>query len=120
MNHGISSAIWGNYAIVGATGKNNEKGNNMGAAYLFEQKEGVWTEIKKFSTDDGNTLHRFGTAVGFANEVALVGTPYDDENGSNAGAAYVFEKSEAGKWQKAAKLMASDGAENDYNRQQRE
>lgn len=46
----------------------------------------------------------FGGAIDVDGDYAVVGARYDDEGGSNAGAAYVFRRSGDG-WKQAAKLM---------------
>lgn len=43
----------------------------------------------------------------------VVGTWYDNDNGTNAGSAYIFEKVD-GVWVEHQKLLASDGAKEDY------
>lgn len=43
---------------------------------------------------------------------AIVGALGDDDNGSNSGSAYIFEK-QAGTWVETKKLTASDGAADD-------
>jgi len=43
--------------------------------------------------------------------VAIVGSPLDDDNGLDAGAAYIFARDEggSGNWGEVVKLVASDG-----------
>jgi len=43
----------------------------------------------------------------------VVGSPFDDDKGSNAGAAYVY-RLVSGTWNQIAKIKASDGAASDY------
>jgi hypothetical protein len=54
----------------------------------------------------------FGQAVATSGDTVVVGDPNDDTNGANAGAIYVFVKTEAG-WVDEAKLYASDPAPGD-------
>lgn len=61
---------------------------------------------------DGGASDEFGTAVAISGDIALVGAPNDDENGSNAGAAYIF-RFNGTTWIQEAKLLASDGEASD-------
>ena len=47
------------------------------------------------------------------NDFIIVGAPGDDENGINAGSAYVYYK-DSTKWIEKYKILASDGNENNY------
>ncbi len=53
-----------------------------------------------------------GWSVSVDGDFALVGAHLDDDNGTNAGAAYVFERSGCA-WNEVAKLKAVDGAAGD-------
>ena len=54
---------------------------------------------------DANPFSYFGQAASIDGDVAVVGAPYDDGEGTDAGAAYVFRRS-GGRWLQAAKLTA--------------
>ncbi|HET9227210.1 MAG TPA: hypothetical protein VFR31_11115, partial [Thermoanaerobaculia bacterium] len=54
---------------------------------------------------DANPFSYFGQAASIDGGVAVVGAPYDDGEGADAGAAYVFRRS-GGRWLQAAKLTA--------------
>lgn len=64
---------------------------------------------------DGGNGDQFGRSVSLSGERALIGARWDDDdnNGSNAGSAYVFEF-ESAAWSETARLTASDGAANDF------
>jgi FG-GAP repeat protein len=68
----------------------------------------------KVIADDAGIGDRFGNSVSIDGNTALVGTPDDDDMGNNSGSAYIFEKDASGIWIQQAKLVASDGAANDY------
>ena len=102
---GCSVSIDGNYAIVGAYG-DDDNGSNAGSVYVYEL--GTWTE-RKLTASDGATDDYFGASVSIDGNYAIVGAYGDDDNGSNAGSAYVYE---LGTWTEQ-KLTASDGAEGD-------
>ena len=46
----------------------------------------------------------------------VIGARYDADLGANSGSAYVFSETSPGKWAQVAKLLASDGAVDDYVR----
>jgi hypothetical protein len=70
--------------------------------------------VAKLVADDGGASDYFGSSVYIAGNYAIVGAPFDDENDSNSGSAYIFERSEdTGIWSQVKKLVASDGAEGD-------
>lgn len=109
---GIAVAISGDTALIGA--KNATVGGNLeqGAAYVFVNEAGVWTEQAKLVADDGAIKDFFGGDVlGISGDTAVVGAGGADigEN-EDQGAAYVFVRNGT-VWSQQAKLTASDGAE---------
>lgn len=86
---GVSVAISGDYAIVGALG-DDDLGSSSGSAYLFAYDGSSWVEEQKINASDGAEFDGFGTSVALDGEVILIGAPGDDDNGSNSGAAYLF------------------------------
>lgn len=61
---------------------------------------------------DAGSGDQFGSAVSLDGGTLLAGARYEDEKGSNAGAAYVFSGS-GSSWSQQAKLTANDGAAGD-------
>nr|CRH07569.1 Protein of unknown function. Containing four cadherin domains and two bacterial pre-peptidase C-terminal domains [Candidatus Magnetococcus massalia] len=107
---GLSVAIDGNYAIVGAYGEDTG-GSAAGAAYIFQTSDGgtTWTEAAKIQASDAQTDDSFGRSVAIDGNYAIVGAWGEDTGGSGAGAAYIFQTSDGGTtWTEAAKLQASD------------
>ena len=83
-------AIHGDLAIAGAIQDNS---NSSGAAYIFQRDlggTGNWGLLNKISASDGENLDDFGSDVAINNGVALIGALADDDEGQNAGAAYIF------------------------------
>jgi esterase/lipase superfamily enzyme len=108
---GMTVAISGNYAIVGANGDDDNE-SNSGSAYIFELSNGTWTEKQKLLASDADNNDRFGHSVAISGNYAIVGAYYNDDNGSNSGSTYIFELSN-GTWSQKQKLLASDGAHSD-------
>jgi hypothetical protein len=69
-------------------------------------------EQAKLVASDPDPDDRFGTSVTLARDIALVGAPLDDEQGTDAGAVYVFTRANQ-QWTQEAKLMASDAGPGD-------
>jgi RHS repeat-associated protein len=115
-NLGSCVALDGDLAIVGAPSADPNSVSNSGAAYVFHKGDDGWRQVAKLVDNDPNADDNFGKAVAISGQTVLVGSPNADPNGSNSGAAYVFNcTSGAGwQWQQAAKLVASDGAASNY------
>ncbi len=109
---GYSVSINGEYIIVGAIGDDSYKGS----AYIFKYKNSAWTQLAKLTATDGASSDKFGWSVSTDGHYAIAGARLNDEKGSNAGAAYIFEPNEINpdNWDQKAKLTASDAAANDY------
>lgn len=101
LRFGYDVALEGDLMVIGT----NMDDYGPGAAYVYERRYGVWEEARKLTASDPDTLDDFGIAVAVSGDTIVVGALFDDENGTNAGAAYVFERS-AGIWYETAKLMS--------------
>ena len=89
---GISVAISGNYAIVGAYQEDDIGGSGSGKAYIFNVTTGalVWTlnNPNAYSTSEYDF---FGNSVAISGNYAIVGAQYeDDAGGTDSGKAYIF------------------------------
>jgi FG-GAP repeat len=72
----------------------------------------ISTQQAQLLASDGAEFDQFGIAVAVSGDIALVGARFDDDGGSNAGAAYVFVRSGA-TWTQQAKITAADAGAND-------
>ena len=104
---GASVSISGDYAVVGAPWDDDD-GFSSGSAYVFHREGANWVEESKFTASDGVTDDRFGTSVSISGDYVVVGANEDDDNGYNAGSAYIF-RHEGADWVEETKLTASDG-----------
>ena len=101
---GISVAIDGNTAVVGADRANSKKGS---VRIFTRDPNGLWTQQAKLEGE--NTGDQFGWSVAVEGDTVVVGAhAYDgeDTNGTtleNSGAAYIFTRT-GGVWSQAAKL----------------
>ena len=107
---GISVALSGDTALVGAYLDNVGANMWQGSAYVFTRSGTTWTQQGKLTASDGAAEDRFGISVALSGDTALVGA-YLDDVGANIyqGSAYVFTRSGA-TWTQQGKLTASDGA----------
>ena len=108
---GASVAISGQRAIIGAFW-DDDNGVESGSAYVFRREGTTWVEEAKFTASDGSSLDIFGYSVGISGDHAIVGAPWDDDNGGESGSAYIFRRDSTG-WVQEAKLTPADGTEND-------
>jgi uncharacterized protein (TIGR03437 family) len=98
---GVSVAIDGETAIVGATGA-----AGGGAAYVFERSDKSWVQQQKLAGAAGDG---FGASVAISADTVVVGANFADGANSDQGVAYVFAR--VGTiWSLQQKLTASDGA----------
>jgi len=74
--------IAGDNIVIGT--RNNE------AAYVYHRTGTTWTEIQKLTGSDGEADDEFGASVCIEGNYLAVGAYGDDDNGSTAGAAYLF------------------------------
>jgi hypothetical protein len=112
---GISVALSGDTAIIGAFGEDGA-GSNYGAVYIYSRSGSVWTEQTKLAASDAASNDQFGFSVDIDGNYVIVGSDQDDDGGSQSGSAYVFFQS-GGIWNEQAKLTASDAAsDNNFGR----
>ncbi len=107
---GSSVSISGDTVVVGAFG-NGDAGSSSGSAYVFTSGDDG-TQQAKLTAPDAAAGDRFGQSVSIAGDTAVVGSPGDDDAGSDSGSAYVFVRI-GGNWTQQAKLTASDAAAGD-------
>jgi hypothetical protein len=108
---GHSVANWDNKIAIGAN-LDDHLSTNTGSVYIFDLVDNHWQESSKLIPSDSHLDDNFGCAVsGFGNKV-IIGANQNDENGKNAGSAYIFELIDT-HWIESAKINASDGATQD-------
>ncbi|MDG2053633.1 MAG: hypothetical protein P8J86_02900, partial [Phycisphaerales bacterium] len=89
---GYSVSISGDFVVLGALGDENDTESNSGSAYIFERDgAGNWIEVQKLIASDGAEGDWFGWKVSISGNDAVIGAPYDDDNGSSSGSAYVYQ-----------------------------
>jgi hypothetical protein len=99
---GVSVAMDGNFAVVGAPYYETVKG----CAYVFQNNSGVWTQKAKLTASDGEINDWFGFSVDISGDFIVIGAMQNNLYGS----AYIFKKPSSG-WKdttQAAKLTSTD------------
>ncbi len=111
---GDSVSLSGNTILVGAPVKSVNPNDDKGAAYVFVESGGVWTQQAKLIDPNGARYELFGYSVSLSGDTILVGAPEETVNSDrDQGAAYVFVES-GGVWTLQRKLTAGDGAAGDW------
>ncbi len=101
---GTSLSADGAWLAVGAP-----SAGTGGAVYLFERRNGRWTQAARLTLPDGAGGDQFGQVVALAGSRLLVGAPGRD---SARGAVYGFRRAASGSWD-AAGQVARGGAAGD-------
>ena len=110
-NFGHAVAIAGDYAVVGVPG-DDDNGSGAGAVFIFARNQGGdnnWGELSKIGASDGVAGDGFGWAVAIAGDYIVIGSPGDDDNGSNSGSVFIFANNPDGSWSQVKKIVADDG-----------
>ena len=107
---GLSVAVSGNTAVVGAYGKTVNGFTIAGAVYVFTRSGSTWKQQAKLTADDAAHFDDFGLSVAISGDTIVVGAGDKAANSlTDAGAAYVFTRS-GSNWSQKAELIPSDAA----------
>ncbi len=113
---GKTVSISGDTVVVGVR-YDDDSGSSSGSAYVFRKSGPSWVQVAKLLASGGAAYDNFGWSVSISGDIVVVGARNcDGSNGIDSGSAYVFVKPVGG-WSgtlyEDAKLVASDGAEED-------
>lgn len=103
---GAAVSLDGETALVGAFG-NDDAGGNSGSAYVFVRAVTVWSEQQKLTASDDLAGDEFGRSVAVSGDTVVVGAPMDDDQDTNAGSAYVFERFDT-TWTELEEIYSGD------------
>ncbi len=103
---GVSVAISGTTALVGAPGS----AKDAGRAYVFTNTPTGWKEAAELKGSDTVAGGFFGYAAAISGTTAVVSAP---GFAKNAGRTYIFARTATG-WKQAAELKGSDTVAGDY------
>ncbi|MCB8942290.1 MAG: FG-GAP repeat protein [Ardenticatenaceae bacterium] len=89
---GVSVAITGETAVLGAWQADVNGHSDQGAAYTFTLRDGSWLPQHKFIAPDGTATSWFGYAVGSDAHQVIVGAIFANvDNNAHQGTAYIFD-----------------------------
>jgi uncharacterized repeat protein (TIGR01451 family) len=117
IGFGGGSTVSSYRSVIGAPG------SGTGAAYVFDVEENaptVWAQSAKITPGDGAAGDRFGSSaytnrlISNQTQFIIVGSPDDDDSGTDSGSVYVYTLTAPTVWTQEAKLNASDGAASDH------
>ena len=110
---GLSVALDGDTALVGAISDDVGANSNQGSVYIFARSGTNWTQQAQLIAADGEAQDWFGRSVALDGDTALAGT-WSNDAGANhdQGAAYVFTGSGTS-WSQQQKITATDGDADD-------
>lgn len=83
----------GTIAVIGDNSQ-NVNGTDSGAAYIFvydENAQDKWTEHSILKAPEPVAYDEYGFAVAISDNKAIIGSHYDDSQGSDSGSAYIYE-----------------------------
>jgi hypothetical protein len=104
---GRSLAIWNDVVLIGSRHELTK-----GAAYVFRHIGEHWVEEQKLVASDGTSFDNFAWSLSIWENLAVIGTPEEDNLGSNSGAAYSY-RHDGSTWTQQQKLLASNGSASD-------
>jgi hypothetical protein len=103
---GVSVALFGDTALVGAHYDDTDAAGDGGSAYVFTRSGSEWIQQAKLEADDATSGDHFGISVALSGDTALVGAYQDDVGGyRSSGSAYIFTRSGT-EWSQQAKLTS--------------
>ena len=107
---GSSVSIDGNYSVIGAY-LDDVNGTTSGSIYTFEKlASNNYIEQNQLIPLDGADDDLFGISTAISGDYLISGSPNDDDNGFNSGAAYILIRF-GDNWGQQAKLKPSVGAQ---------
>lgn len=110
---GWGVSIDGDYAIAGAH-TNDDNGSSSGSAYMYKKDaNGTYVQIQKLLALDAEPGDFFGYKVAISGSYAIVGAYGDDDNGTDAGSAYIFTNDGSDHFVQTVKLIGLDTAAGD-------
>jgi hypothetical protein len=113
---GCAVALDGDTAAVGADHE-TATATDSGAVYLFtRQSNGIWAQTAKLKASDAQSTDYFGQTVALHGAVLAVGAPYDNDQGTDSGSAYVFTRNGSATWTQTAKLLAPAAEGDSYDK----
>ncbi len=103
---GRAVAVVGDTVVIGVP-HDDDNGEDSGSAYVFRFDGSTWVQAQKILPADGAAGDEFGFSMALEGDTLVIGARYDDDNGFNAGSAYVF-RDQGSSWVQVQELLATD------------
>ncbi len=111
---GLTIAMDGDTAVIGARDHTHSGQAEAGAAYVFVREGGVWNEQAKLVSPAPAADSLFGESLDVSGDTIVVGAhQHPHMNLSRSGAAWVYERAGTS-WNMVAELTAADAASGDH------
>lgn len=101
--YGWSVAVDGDTAVVGAY----NRAIGTGTVYVWQESAGAWSLVDELTAPAADAIEWFGWSLDLDGDLMVVGAPLRDEAARDAGAVFVFERSETG-WEHIETLYSPD------------
>jgi hypothetical protein len=110
---GWSLSLSGDSLLIGAPFMLDQTLGPIGAAYVFTQSGGTWTQTQELTASDAAVTDYFGWSVKHVGDTAVIGANSHNRGANGTeGAAYIFVDS-GGSWSQTQELEPSDGTPGD-------
>ena len=109
---GYSVSITDSFAVVGARYYDYYTPYNDGAVFVFNNNGSEWVADTMLVPSDGDSGDWFGYSIHASGNNIIVGANRNDDNGTQSGSAYIFNRI-GDSWFQETKLLASEGSEDD-------
>ena len=101
-------------ALIGAFGATVDGHAGAGAAYIFSNLSGTWSEVQKLTASDPGTFFNFGNTLALNNHKAVIAADVTTVDGhTSQGKVYIFTNP-GSTWTQFDTLVASDGTTDDF------
>ena len=94
----VSLSSDGTVALIGAYGENS----NTGAAYIYQNVSGTWTQIYRAASGIANSSFGSHVSLNADGSIALIGAYYEN---SGIGAAYIYQNV-SGTWTQTSRMTS--------------
>ncbi len=110
LGHAVS--LQGNRAAISAVA-DRVGGHEAGSVYIFEFNGSAWIQSHKLTASDIDHSIAFGTSICLDQDRLLIGDSFNNSNGTESGAAYLFEFN-GNNWFETQKLLVGDNQPFDH------
>jgi hypothetical protein len=111
---GSAVALTGDWAVVGALGRDVSGLNSAGAAYVFKRTGTTWSQVQVLQSTTLAFAGRFGSSVVLAGPWLAVGAPGEGSDPAGGGAVHMYEQQANGQFAFRQRLVPSTASELGY------